>query len=93
MDVNVKGVFFTVQAVLPLMREGGSIVLNTSSLNQMGALGRTILSASKAAVRSFARTMSDTADLRFRDHSFIKRLRGRWGQNTAYRLLPARDLG
>lgn len=32
MDVNVKGVFFTVQAVLPLMREGGSIVLNTSWL-------------------------------------------------------------
>ncbi|MBN9147092.1 MULTISPECIES: SDR family oxidoreductase [unclassified Nitrobacter] len=58
MDVNVKGVFFTVQAILPLMREGGSIVLNSSSLNQMGAPGRTILSASKAAVRSFARTMS-----------------------------------
>jgi len=58
MDVNVKGVFFTVQAVLPLMREGGSIVLNTSWLNQVGTPGRAILSASKAAVRSFARTMS-----------------------------------
>lgn len=58
MDVNVKGVFFTVQAVLPLMREGGSIVLNTSWLNQVGAPGRAILSASKAAVRSFARTLS-----------------------------------
>ena len=58
MDVNVKGVFFTVQAVLPLMREGGSIVLNTSWLNQVGAPRRAILSASKAAVRSFARTMS-----------------------------------
>jgi NAD(P)-dependent dehydrogenase (short-subunit alcohol dehydrogenase family) len=58
MDVNVKGVFFTVQAMLPLMREGGSIVLNTSWLNQVGAPGRSILSASKAAVRSFARTMS-----------------------------------
>lgn len=58
MDVNVKGVFFTVQSVLPLMRQGGSIILNTSWLNQVGAPGRAILSASKAAVRSFARTMS-----------------------------------
>ncbi|RIA47177.1 NAD(P)-dependent dehydrogenase (short-subunit alcohol dehydrogenase family) [Hephaestia caeni] len=58
MDVNVKGVFFTIQAVLPLMREGGSIVLNTSWLNQIGAPGRSLLSASKAAVRSFARTLS-----------------------------------
>lgn len=58
MDVNVKGVFFTVQAALPLMREGGSIILNTSWLNQVGAPGRALLSASKAAVRSFARTMS-----------------------------------
>lgn len=58
MDVNVKGVFFTVQAMLPLMREDGSIVLNTSWLNQVGTPGRAILSASKAAVRSFARTMS-----------------------------------
>lgn len=58
MDVNVKGVFFSVQAVLPLMREGGSIILNTSWLNQVGAPGRALLSASKAAVRSFARTLS-----------------------------------
>jgi NAD(P)-dependent dehydrogenase (short-subunit alcohol dehydrogenase family) len=58
MDVNVKGVFFTVQAVLPLMREGGSIVLNTSWLNQVGTPGRALLSASKAAVRSFARTLA-----------------------------------
>ena len=39
MDINVKGVFFTVQAVLPLMRKGASIVLNTSWLNQVGAPG------------------------------------------------------
>jgi len=58
MDVNVKGVFFTVQAILPLLREGSSIILNTSWLNQVGTPGRGILSASKAAVRSFARTMS-----------------------------------
>jgi NAD(P)-dependent dehydrogenase (short-subunit alcohol dehydrogenase family) len=58
MDANVKGVFFSVQAVLPLIRAGGSIILNTSWLNQVGTPGRAILSASKAAVRSFARTMS-----------------------------------
>jgi NAD(P)-dependent dehydrogenase (short-subunit alcohol dehydrogenase family) len=58
MDVNVKGVFFTIQAVLPLMPEGASIVLNTSWLNQVGTPGRALLSASKAAVRSFARTLS-----------------------------------
>ncbi|KPH05476.1 SDR family oxidoreductase [Rhizobium acidisoli] len=58
MDANVKGVFFTVRAVLPLMREGGSIILNTSWLNQVGTPGRAVLSASKVAVRSFARTMS-----------------------------------
>lgn len=58
MDANVKGVFFTVQAVLPLLRDGSSIILNTSWLNQVGTPGRAILSASKAAVRSLARTMS-----------------------------------
>jgi NAD(P)-dependent dehydrogenase (short-subunit alcohol dehydrogenase family) len=58
MNVNFKGVFFTVQAVLPIMRSGGSIVLNTSWLNQVGTPGRSLLSASKAAVRSLARTLS-----------------------------------
>ena len=58
MDTNVKSVFFTIQAVEPIMREGGSIILNTAWLNQVGVPGRAILSASKAAVRSFARTLS-----------------------------------
>lgn len=58
MDVNVKGVFFTVQALLPILRDGASVILNTSWLNQVGAPGRAALSASKAAVRSFARTLS-----------------------------------
>ncbi|KLK93525.1 short-chain dehydrogenase [Microvirga vignae] len=58
MDVNVKSVYFSVQAVLPLMSSGSSIILNTSWLNQVGAPGRSLLSASKAAVRSFARTLS-----------------------------------
>jgi NAD(P)-dependent dehydrogenase (short-subunit alcohol dehydrogenase family) len=58
MDTNVRSVFFSVQAVEPVMREGGSIILNAAWLNQVGVPGRAILSASKAAVRSFARTLS-----------------------------------
>jgi NAD(P)-dependent dehydrogenase (short-subunit alcohol dehydrogenase family) len=56
-DVNFKGVFFTVQKAAPLMSEGGSIVLTTSFLNEVGAPGLSILSASKAAVRSLARSL------------------------------------
>ncbi|WP_299846990.1 SDR family oxidoreductase [uncultured Roseovarius sp.] len=58
MDVNVKGTFFSIQSVLPLMPEGASIILNTSWLNQIGTPNKALLSASKAAVRSFARVMS-----------------------------------
>ena len=58
MDVNVKGVFFTVQAALPLMGQGSVVILNTSWLNRVGTPGLSLLSASKAAVRSFARTLS-----------------------------------
>ncbi|MEM7291226.1 MAG: SDR family oxidoreductase [Pseudomonadota bacterium] len=58
MDVNVKGTFFSVQSMLPLMPKGASIILNTSWLNQIGTPDKALLSASKAAVRSFARVMS-----------------------------------
>jgi NAD(P)-dependent dehydrogenase (short-subunit alcohol dehydrogenase family) len=58
MDINVKGVFFTIQHCATLMTEGGSIILNTSWLNEVGTAGLSALSASKAAVRSFARTLS-----------------------------------
>jgi NAD(P)-dependent dehydrogenase (short-subunit alcohol dehydrogenase family) len=58
MDINVKGVFFTVQAFRPLMQSGGSIILNTSWLDQVGTPGLAALSASKAAVRSFTRTFA-----------------------------------
>lgn len=57
-DVNVKGVFFTVQALAPLMSAGGSIVLNTSWLDQVGTAGLSLLSGTKAAVRSLARTLA-----------------------------------
>ena len=58
MDTNVKGVFFSMQAVSPLLREGASVILNTSWLAEVGTPGLSLLSASKAAVRSLARTWS-----------------------------------
>jgi NAD(P)-dependent dehydrogenase (short-subunit alcohol dehydrogenase family) len=54
-DVNVKGLFFTVQKALPLFRDGGSIVLNSSVSNVSGLPGFSAYAASKAAVRNFAR--------------------------------------
>ncbi|KMO32015.1 short-chain dehydrogenase [Methylobacterium variabile] len=56
-EVNVKGLFFTVQKAVPLIARGGSIVLTTSFLNTKGTPGLSILSATKAAVRSLARTL------------------------------------
>jgi NAD(P)-dependent dehydrogenase (short-subunit alcohol dehydrogenase family) len=61
-NVNVRGTFFTVQKALPLMKDGGSIILNSSIAGVKGFPGTTVYSASKAAVRSFARTW--TAELK-----------------------------
>ena len=55
-DLNVKGLLFTVQKALPLMKEGGSIVLNASIVSIKGMPAFSVYSASKAAVRSFARS-------------------------------------
>jgi NAD(P)-dependent dehydrogenase (short-subunit alcohol dehydrogenase family) len=57
-DINVKGVFFTVQKALPLLRNGASIILNASIAPRMGGAGRSLYAASKAAVRTFARNFS-----------------------------------
>jgi NAD(P)-dependent dehydrogenase (short-subunit alcohol dehydrogenase family) len=57
-DINFKGVFFTVQKALPILSNPASIVLNTSCLDEMGMPGMSIYSASKAAVRSLARSFS-----------------------------------
>lgn len=57
-DLNVKGVFFTVQKLLPLLTEGSSIILTSSAVHTKGAPGGSLYFASKAAVRSFARTMA-----------------------------------
>ena len=55
-DVNVKGLFFTVQKALPLFKDGGSIILTSSVSNVLGLPGFSAYAASKAAVRSFARS-------------------------------------
>ena len=57
-DINVKSVYFTVQHMAPLMPSGSSIVLNTSWLAETGTAGLSLLSASKAAVRSMTRTLA-----------------------------------
>jgi NAD(P)-dependent dehydrogenase (short-subunit alcohol dehydrogenase family) len=61
-DVNVKGVLFTVQAGLPLMGPGGSIILTGSTTGVMGTPAFSVYSASKAAVRNLARSWAQ--DLR-----------------------------
>jgi NAD(P)-dependent dehydrogenase (short-subunit alcohol dehydrogenase family) len=61
-DVNVKGVLFTVQKALPLFTNGGSIILTSSFASSEGRVFASVYSASKAAVRSFARCW--TMDLR-----------------------------
>jgi NAD(P)-dependent dehydrogenase (short-subunit alcohol dehydrogenase family) len=62
--VNVKGVLFTVQKALPLMPDGAAIVLNASIVGSKGLASNSVYSATKAAVRSFARTW--TTDLKSR---------------------------
>jgi NAD(P)-dependent dehydrogenase (short-subunit alcohol dehydrogenase family) len=58
-DINVKGVVFTVQALLPLIGEHGSIILNSSVAADRGRPGNSVYAATKAAVRSFARTWAN----------------------------------
>lgn len=60
-DTNLKGSFFTVQKLVPLMTAGGTIVLNTSIQGSKGWPGFTVYAATKAALRSLARTL--TAEL------------------------------
>ncbi|MGI0052142.1 MAG: SDR family NAD(P)-dependent oxidoreductase [Nitrososphaeraceae archaeon] len=62
--INVKGLLFTVQKALPILEDGGSIILNASIGSSKGVGGSSVYSATKAAVRSFARTW--TVDLRDR---------------------------
>ena len=63
-DTNVKGVLFTVQKALPLLPDGASIILNASIVGSKGLAANSVYSATKAALRSFARTW--TTDLKSR---------------------------
>jgi NAD(P)-dependent dehydrogenase (short-subunit alcohol dehydrogenase family) len=63
-NINVKGLLFTVQKALPLLPDGASIILNASIVASKGLPANSVYSATKAAVRSFARTW--TTDLKER---------------------------
>jgi NAD(P)-dependent dehydrogenase (short-subunit alcohol dehydrogenase family) len=65
--INVKGLLFTVQKALPLMPDGGSVILNASVAASKGLGANSVYSATKAAVRSFARVWTtDLEDRRIR---------------------------
>ena len=63
-DLNFRGTFFTLNALVPFMRDGGTIVLTSSIAGHNGGPGHAIYNATKAAVRSLARTL--TSELRDR---------------------------
>src|SRR5579864_5149094 len=55
-DINIKGAYFTIQKALPFLNDGASIILNTSVVGTKGTAGASAYSATKAALRSLART-------------------------------------
>jgi NAD(P)-dependent dehydrogenase (short-subunit alcohol dehydrogenase family) len=63
-NINVKGLLFTVQKALPLLSDGASVILNASIVASKGFSSNSVYSATKAAVRSFSRTL--TTDLKER---------------------------
>jgi NAD(P)-dependent dehydrogenase (short-subunit alcohol dehydrogenase family) len=63
--INVRGLFFTVQKALALLKSGASVILNASAVSVKGFEAASVYSATKAAVRSFARTW--TTDLKDRN--------------------------
>jgi len=66
-NINVKGLLFTVQKALPLLADGASIILNASVVASKGLPANSVYAATKAAVRSFARTWTtDLKDRRIR---------------------------
>jgi NAD(P)-dependent dehydrogenase (short-subunit alcohol dehydrogenase family) len=70
LDINFKGVFFTIQGLLPLITPGGSIILNSTILVHSGLHGSTAYSASKAAVLTLGKTLAmELADRNIRVNS------------------------
>jgi NAD(P)-dependent dehydrogenase (short-subunit alcohol dehydrogenase family) len=83
-DVNVRGLLFTVQKALPLLQPGGSIVLNASIVSSTGSPAFSVYSATKAAVRSFARTWSvDLKDRKIRVNAISPGIIPTPGYNTS----------
>ena len=86
LDLIVRGTLFTVQKALPLMRDGGSIILNASASHLKGYPGISIYAASKAAVRSFARSWAnDLKDRKIRVNSISP---GAIGDTAAFAAIP-----
>lgn len=74
-DTNVKGVIFTVQKALPMLREGASVILTSSTTGTAGTANFSVYSASKAAVRNFARSwILDLKDRGIRVNALSPRL-------------------
>jgi NAD(P)-dependent dehydrogenase (short-subunit alcohol dehydrogenase family) len=70
LDINFKGVFFTIQGLLPFVPNGGSIVLNSTVLVHTGMQGSTAYSASKGAVLTLGKTLAmELADRNIRVNS------------------------
>ena len=57
-DINLKGAYFTVQKALPILNKNASVIFNTSTINKVGLPAVSVYAASKAALRSLARTLS-----------------------------------
>lgn len=57
-DINTKGVYFTIQKSLPFLTDGASIIINTSVADQLGVVNGSAYAATKAALRSFTRSLA-----------------------------------
>ncbi len=87
-DINVKGLLFSVQKALPLFKDGGSIILNASVGGRKGIGGFSVYNASKAAVRSFARSWTtDLKERKIRVNAISPGPVGRKGYATDYKSL------
>lgn len=67
-NTNVKGLYFTIQKALPILNKGSSVILNASVVSVKGIAGASVYSATKAAVRSLARSWTaeiSVSDVRF----------------------------
>ncbi len=82
---NVKGVLFTVQKALPLLRDGGSVILTASTTSIKGTGAFSVYSATKAAIRNFARSwILDLKDRRIRVNAVSPGLTDTAGLNDLF---------